>query len=70
MENKFYDLAEVAELLSVRPGMVWGFIQSGQLRSMRLGKRTVRIMDVDLQVFVNRLRGVADGKKQVSNEGK
>jgi len=64
MENKFYDLGQVAEMLQVRPEMVWTFIQSGQLRSMRLGKRTVRIMDVDLQDFISRLRGVVVTRKQ------
>jgi len=58
VNNKFYALDEVAEMLSVRPEMVWEWIQSGKLRSMRLGKRTVRIMDADLQEFINRLRGV------------
>jgi len=69
MGNKFYDLGQVAEMLQVRPEMVWAFIQSGQLRSMRLGKRTIRIMDEDLQVFICRLRGVAE-KKQVLKEEK
>ena len=64
MGNKFYDLGQVAEMLQVRPEMVWTFIQSGQLRSMRLGKRTVRIMDVDLQDFISRLRGVVVTRKQ------
>lgn len=58
MHHKYYTLAEVAEMLDVRPEMICAFIQSGQLRSMRLGKRTVRIADVDFQAFVNRLRGV------------
>jgi len=64
MGNNFYDLGQVAEMLQVRPEMVWTFIQSGQLRSMRLGKRTIRIMDVDLQDFISRLRGVVVTQKQ------
>lgn len=65
MNHKYYSLVEVAEMLDVRSEMVWAFVQSGQLRSMRLGKRTVRIADVDLRAFVNELRGVTE---EVKNE--
>ena len=65
--NKFYQLDEVAEMFSVRPETVWGWIQEGKLRSMRVSKRQVRIMDVDLQEFINKLRGVAQESQQQKN---
>ena len=67
---KFYTLDEVCEMLQVRPEMVWAFIQSGQLKSMRLGKRTVRIADIDLQAFVNGLRNADERKRVTNNDGR
>jgi excisionase family DNA binding protein len=53
-----HSLAETAELLSVTPRYVQDLVYSGQLPSVRLGRRRL-VAHVDLEEFVDSLRAAA-----------
>jgi excisionase family DNA binding protein len=48
-----YSIGEVAELLGLHRATVSGLVNSGQLRSARLGHRTVRITHQALMDFLH-----------------
>lgn len=45
-------VAEVARQLGISTRTIWSFIAHGQLRTLRLGKKTVRVEASELQRFV------------------
>jgi excisionase family DNA binding protein len=52
MEAGFLTPQEVADLLKLEVGTVYGYIKSGKLRAIRVGNR-YRIQKTDLDAFIN-----------------
>ena len=56
MEHKLvYSIPEVAERLSIGRGLVYRLLNSGELRSLKIGHRRLVARD-DLEAYVARLR--------------
>lgn len=51
-EDKFYTVAEVAELLKVQPLTIYRLISDGKLKSYKVG-RVIRISEADLKAFLD-----------------
>jgi len=47
-DNRYYTVADVAQLLQVSPSTVWRWIAAGRLKARRLGPKTVRVAQDDL----------------------
>jgi excisionase family DNA binding protein len=47
--TRYYTVAEAAALLKVSRSTVWRWIEAGRLPARRLGKRTIRIREEDLE---------------------
>lgn len=62
MEDKMYTVQEVAQQLRVSERTVRNWVESGELRVFRIGKRGYRISETDLLAFVER-------RKQQSMDG-
>ncbi len=52
MSDEFLTVAEIAELLRVNPQTVRNWIDRGELPAVRVGKRRVRVRQVDLDAFI------------------
>ena len=49
--KKYYSIREVSKILSVSMGTVYNYINEGYLKSIRLGKKTIRISKKNLDQF-------------------
>jgi excisionase family DNA binding protein len=47
-------IKEVAERLNVHPNTIRRLIKSGELASMRVGSRGIRVDERDLEAYINR----------------
>lgn len=48
-KGHFYTVSEAARQLAVSPSTIWRWIEAGKLRAFRIGERTIRIRDWDLE---------------------
>lgn len=56
MVQRFYSLADVAEVLSISMSQVRSLVRSGELRGIQIGgKGTWRIEDQQLQDYIDRM---------------
>jgi len=53
-KGDIYTIKEVAELLKVHKRTVYRWIDSGDLRVARLGRKTYRVFERDLRNFVKK----------------
>lgn len=53
---KLYTITEVCEILQVSRAMVYQLINSGELKSIRLGEATQRIHEDDLNSYIESKR--------------
>ena len=53
MNNTLYTVEQVAEKLGVTKPTVYNWIKDGFLKSIRFGRKTIRIALSDLQAFVD-----------------
>jgi excisionase family DNA binding protein len=51
-DRRTYTVTEAARLLSVSRSTVWRWIESGRLRAYRVGPKTIRIREKDLDEVV------------------
>lgn len=51
---------EAAEMLAISERTLWGLTASGQIGSIRVGKRSVRYDVADVQAFITRQRTGGD----------
>jgi excisionase family DNA binding protein len=54
MQEKMYTVQEVAQQLRVSERTVRNWVERGELRVFRIGKRGYRISESDLQTFVDK----------------
>ena len=60
-------MAEAARILAVSPSTVWRWIQSEKLPAYRMGERTIRIRQDDLEAMMRPARGrFSDAERAVS----
>ena len=50
---------EAAERLGISPRKTWQLISEGQLHTVRIGHRSTRILESELEDFVTRLQEMA-----------
>lgn len=55
-QPKFYTTEEVAEILKVTPETIRRYVRTGELRSIKLGGRIIRIGNIDLENFLANLK--------------
>lgn len=67
MEDKFYNIEQVAEILDVHHKTVRKFIKEGKLRANKLGKQW-RISKSDLDLFTNNKDSTADIERSSNDE--
>ncbi len=58
-EVKLLTYREAAELLRVSERKIWGLVNEGTIKAVRIG-RQVRIAMADLVEFIERLRGAGE----------
>ena len=49
-------ITDVAAMLRVSRSAAYRLVESGELRAVRIGKRSRRVMDVDLRAYLGGLR--------------
>lgn len=52
-ERDYYTVPEAARILSVSPSTIWRWIKSGKLLAYRVGERSIRIKQVDLDDVIS-----------------
>lgn len=67
MEDKFYNIEQVAEILDVHHKTVRKFIKEGKLRANKLGKQW-RISKSDLDLFTNNKDSAVDIERSSNDE--
>lgn len=67
MENKFYTIDQVAEILDIHHKTVRKFIKEGKLKANKVGKQW-RISQIDLEVFTENKNSAIDNKGLSFNE--
>jgi excisionase family DNA binding protein len=55
-ERPYYSIAEAARVLNVSRSTVWRWIAAGWLKAHRLGPKTIRIADAELQSLIQPAR--------------
>lgn len=55
-KQRFYNTAEVAQLLQVDPESIRRYVRSGKLRAVKLGGKFIRIDRADLDRFIEQLK--------------
>lgn len=66
--REFFTVNEVAERWKLKPGIVYEYIRSGQLRAIKFGKAW-RIELNDLENFENKLRTQSEMELRISRIG-
>lgn len=56
-KDKYYTTEEIAELLKVTPESVRRWVRSGQLVSVKLGGKFIRVSQEDLDRFIQSMKG-------------
>jgi excisionase family DNA binding protein len=64
VEDKIYTRQEVAKLLQVHPDTVQEWIEEGKLASIKIGHKTVRILQSDIDNFIRDRRREASFVKR------
>lgn len=67
MENKFYTIDQVAEILDIHHKTVRKFIKEGKLKANKVGKQW-RISQIDLEVFTENKNSAIDNKGLIFDE--
>ncbi|KLU63824.1 helix-turn-helix domain protein [Desulfosporosinus acididurans] len=55
MDNKYYTVAEIAELLHVRKNYVYELIDQNKIKAIRLSERRIRIPASSIQELIDRV---------------
>ncbi len=58
-QGEWFTVDEVAERLKVNPVTVRGWIRSGELKAVQLGRAGYRIIEADLQAFLDQRKPAA-----------
>jgi len=58
-DRRYHTVASAARLLQVSPSTVWRWIAAGRLPARRLGPKTIRIAQADLDALQQPARGAA-----------
>lgn len=55
--DQILTLREVSQLLKVSPKTVYRWVAAKKLRAARMGRKTYRVLEKDLTLFINRHLG-------------
>ena len=67
MENKFYTIDQVAEVLDIHHKTVRKFIKEGKLKANKVGKQW-RISQIDLEVFTENKNSTIENEAPTFDE--
>lgn len=67
MENRFYTIDQIAEILGIHHKTVRKFIKEGKLKANKLGKQW-RISQIDLDIFTKDKNSIIESEVPICNE--